>query len=178
MSQENHLVKITDFDTINSSLSWLLSDQSIDEVRLRAERITIFFVDRRAEDDPRYNLCSALVIYGDWTISGIEGAESLKDVPGFEWAEFGLLLGEWIESALIKKDGSLQIRFQSGIVLTVAGEHVNEIEESWDLFTSSDIYNADIYSHAIPQDNLISVDSTDGGVIAFLQRDLIITNKD
>ncbi|MBP6746158.1 hypothetical protein KBI23_00890 [bacterium] len=178
MSQENHLVKITDFDTINSSLSWLLSDQSIDEVRLRAERITIFFVDRRDEDDPRYNLSSALVIHGDSTISGIKSAESLQGMPWFEWAEFGLLLGEWIESALIKPDGTLEIRFQSGAILTVAGEQHGELEESWDLFTSTDIYNTDIYSHAMPTDNLISVDSADGAVIAFLQPNQIISNKD
>lgn len=177
MSRENHLVKITDFDTVSASASWLLSDQSIDEVRLRAERITIFFVDRRDEDDPRYNLSSALVIHGDSTISGLEGAESLQDLPWFDWAEFGLLLGEWVESARIKKDGSLEIRFQSGATLTVAGEQNGELEESWDLFTSTDIYHADIYSHAMPTDNLISVDSADGTVIAFLQPDLITLPK-
>ena len=88
------------------------------------------------------------------------------------------MLGEWIESALIKPDGTLEIRFQSGAILTVAGEQHGELEESWDLFTSTDIYNTDIYSHAMPTDNLISVDSADGAVIAFLQPNQIISNKD
>lgn len=175
MSQENHLVKITDLDTVSASTTWLLSGQSLDEVRLRAERITIFFIDRRNDEDPRHNLSSALVIHGVWTIAGIKIAETMQDIPWIEWAELGLLLGEWIETAQIEKNGSLQIRFQSGVTLTVAGEQSGELEESWVLVTSSDINNADIYSHTMPTDNLISADAADGKVTAFLKPELIIS---
>lgn len=178
MKQANHLAKVTDFDTINETLSSLLCNRTVVEVRLRISSIAIFFEEERDEDHRRVSLSSVLVIYGDSIISGIREAEYLQEKPGLEFGSFGLLLCECVDSVAIKEDGSLEICFRSNAILTVAGEQISEIEESWVFHASTDIGNSAIYSRTMPEDNLISVDSGTGELLAYLQPDLIISKSD